>query len=123
MLKNSARNSKRICSRTGNILKNDRSQFWNPGPRTMFRPAFPNVNGVVLSTKAQVLKMVPGMHGFELGLLTTFGRTSKYLTPPPPSLEETLVTASVTVNQLPVEAVVMPANCQFPMIWFFRPVA
>src|SRR5580704_16538023 len=89
----------------------------------MLRPAFPNVNGIVLSENAQVLKIVPGKHGFPLGFPVTFGRTSKKPTPPPPSLEEKLVTASVTVNQFPVDAVVMPAICQFPMIWFFNPVA
>src|SRR5260370_25655992 len=89
----------------------------------MFRPAFPNVNGIVLSTKAQVLKTVPATHGFAFGLPTTLGRTSKNPTPPPPSLDETFVAASVIVNQLPVEAVVMPAICQFPMICFFKPVA
>lgn len=89
----------------------------------MLRPAFPNVKGMVLSTKAQVLKTVPAMHDFPLGLPTTFGRTWKKPTPPPPSLVDTLVTASVMVNQFPVEAVVMPETCQLPIIWFFSPVA
>ena len=42
----------------------------------MLRPASPKVNGIVLSTKAQVLNNVPGMQGLLLGLPTRFGRTS-----------------------------------------------
>src|ERR1700678_899751 len=108
MLKNSARNSKRIWSRTGNILNMDKSQFWKPGPRTMLRPALQNVNGIVLSTKAHVLNTVAGRHGLPFWFATTFVGTSKKGTPPPASLEDTLVAASVILNQFPVEAVVIP---------------
>src|SRR5260370_40385743 len=88
----------------------------------MFLPALPNVPKTVLLANAQVLKRVPGTHGFPLGLPTTFGRAALKTNPPPSELER-FVTMSVGVNQFPVEAVVIPATCQLPMIWFKRPEA
>src|ERR1700758_5472958 len=99
-LNNSVRNSNRLLSETGINLMNDMSHDWYPGPRTMFRPAFPNPASVPYaeaggSANAQVLKNVPGRHGVLFGFPTRSGRCC-------PSEFEKLPFPSVTVNQLPL---------------------
>src|SRR4029077_11473279 len=88
----------------------------------MFRPASPKLPKIVFVAKAQVLKRVPGRHGFEFGLPTTFGREALN-TNPPPSEFERFVAMSVGVNQFPVDAVAIPATFQFPMILLRTPEA
>src|SRR5271157_3811138 len=123
MLKTSARNSKCICSCTGNCLTSDVSQVLYPGPKTMLRPAFPNVPGwIAESSKAQVLNSVPATQGCAFGFWTTLGRAEFQATVPPLSAPPGLL-VSLTVYQLPVAAENMPASCQSPMNWFRTPEA
>src|ERR1019366_2812475 len=89
----------------------------------MFRPSFPNVPWTRLLVNAQVLKKVPATQGLPLGLPTTFGREQLNPTVPPQSVFELLTKGSVTVNQFPVEADVMPAICQWPISWSRKPEA
>ena len=96
ILKNSARNSRCICSRIGNCLTSEVSQVLYPGPSMMLRPALPNVPCTLLSTKAHVLNNVPGTHGLVLGLPTRLGREQLNPTVPPQSEFET-ETISVAV--------------------------
>src|SRR5260370_34000350 len=89
ILKNSARNSRCICSRIGNCLTREVSQVLYPGPSMMLRPALPNVPWAVLCAKAHVLKRVPGIQGPALGLPTRLGREQLKPTKPPHSELET----------------------------------
>src|SRR5664279_5145646 len=89
----------------------------------MFRPSFPNVPWTRLLVNAQVLKKVPGTQGLPLGLPMTLGREQLNPTVPPQSVFELFTRVSDTVNQLPVEAEVMPAICQLPITWFKKPEA
>src|SRR5580704_15217100 len=121
ILKNSARNSKCICSRTGNSLMKDRSQFCSPGPRMMLRPALPNVPSTPLGANAQVLNSVPGRQCAPFGFPTTLGR-AQLKTAPPQSELEMFTRSSVGVNQLPDCAETIPVTCQLPTIWLAIPV-
>src|SRR5437660_12462407 len=87
----------------------------------MLRPAFPNVPMTEFGANAQILKIVPGIHGLLLGSLTRFGRTQLPTVPPQSEVETELPLTSVGVNQFPVEAVTMPASCQPPRIWSVAP--
>ena len=58
----------------------------------------------------------------SVGIPTTLGRAA-LATSPPPSDVERLVAMSVGVYQFPVLAIVIPATCQLPMIWFQTPEA
>ena len=73
MLKNSARNSRCLCSLMANCLTSEVSQVLYPGPLISLRGALPNVPWAVLGANAQVLNSVPGTQGLALGLPTTLG--------------------------------------------------
>src|ERR1700730_438371 len=90
----------------------------------MFRPSFPNAPWTrLVVVNAHVLKKVPGAQGLPLGSPTTFGRAQLNETVPPQSVFELFTRGVVTVNQLPVEADVIPAICQLPITWFKKPEA
>src|SRR5690349_6110856 len=88
----------------------------------ILRLASPNEPKISLVANAQVLKSVAGAQALPLGSPTTFGRDTLNTVPPPSELDRSFE-MSVGVNQFPVEAVVMPATCQSPIIRFRTPVA
>src|SRR5665213_1362636 len=66
-LNTSARSSIRRVSPKGIFFRRAKSTFFSPGPSRLLRLTFPNDPGAGLAN-AQVLKNVPGTHGFELAL-------------------------------------------------------
>src|SRR6185369_3264857 len=85
------------------------------GPRSVLRPRLPNDPNAG-SPNAQVLKKVPGTQGVVLGSPIRSGRCC-------PSEFAKLAFPSVIVNQLPLDSVVMPPNCNPPAIWLTSPLA
>src|ERR1017187_7593790 len=90
----------------GIFFRRAKSTFFSPGPSRLLMLTFPNDPGAGLA-KAQVLKNVPGTHGFELALIpgTKSGRCC-------PSELAKLALPSVTVNHVPAEIVTIPDQFQ-----------
>ena len=94
---------------------------WYPGPSSVLRPTFPKEPRAG-SWYRQVLKNtslpVAGTHS------AVSPKSGRCDTPPtPPSEFAKFPLESSTVNQFPVDTLVIPAICQPPTIWFARPVA
>jgi hypothetical protein len=89
MLKNSARNSKRLVSEIGNCLTREVSHSVYPGPTMSLRGASPNVPWTMFGPKAHVLNSVPGTQCVLLGLPMMVGRAHWKPTKPPQVVLET----------------------------------